>query len=116
MEKTHLDASEMCVSVCVLQKRVARLEQLEKELQEARGSQESQLQVRYTVHSNTHTAVFESTGYLCIKCVSDEFCRRFNWMQRCHMATIRAVIGQLRLLVSDAGGFFFLWVTNSRNV
>lgn len=82
MEKTHLDASEMCVSVCVLQKRVARLEQLEKELQEARGSQESQLQVRYTVHSNTHTAVCESTGYLCIKCVSDEFCRRFNWMQR----------------------------------
>lgn len=106
VEKTHLDASEMCVSVCVLQKRVARLEQLEKELQEARGSQESQLQVRYTVHSNTHTAVCESTGYLCIKCVSDEFCRRFNWMQRCHMVTIRAVIGQLRLLVSDAGGFF----------
>lgn len=34
----------MCV--CVLQIRAARLEQLEKELQEARGSQDSQLQVR----------------------------------------------------------------------
>lgn len=43
-----------CVRVCVLQMRVARLEQLEKELQEARGSQEIQLQVRHTVHSNTH--------------------------------------------------------------
>lgn len=49
VEKTHLDASEMCVSVSVLQKRVARLEQLEKELQEVRGSQESQLQVYCTL-------------------------------------------------------------------
>lgn len=42
----------MAVCVCALQMRVARLEQLEKELQEARGSQESQLQVTYT---HTHT-------------------------------------------------------------
>lgn len=42
-----------CVCVCVLQMHVARLEQLEKELQEARGNQESQLQVRHTVHNNT---------------------------------------------------------------
>ncbi|XP_018545866.1 adenomatous polyposis coli protein 2-like [Lates calcarifer] len=37
------------------QMRVARLEQLEKELHEARGSQESQLQVRHTVHTRIHT-------------------------------------------------------------
>lgn len=40
----------MNVRVCVgvLQIRAARLEQLEKELQEARGSQDSQLQVRHS--------------------------------------------------------------------
>lgn len=39
----------MCVSVCVyVQMRAARLEQLEKELEEARGSQDSQLQVRHS--------------------------------------------------------------------
>lgn len=37
----------------VLQMRVARLEQLEKELQEVRGSQESQLQVSSTRHNTS---------------------------------------------------------------
>lgn len=39
------------VCVCLLQMRAARLEQLEKELQEARGSQDSQLQVRHSKDS-----------------------------------------------------------------
>lgn len=59
VETAQLEVSELlcvCMCVCVLQMRVARLEQLEKELQEARGTQESQLQVRHIQYMHTRSA------------------------------------------------------------
>lgn len=57
------------VCVCVLQIRAARLEQLEKELQEARGSQDSQLQVRVVTFDPFCQSVLVLNSLFYIFCV-----------------------------------------------
>ncbi|KAK5869258.1 hypothetical protein PBY51_023991 [Eleginops maclovinus] len=61
--------------------RVARLEQLEKELQEARGSQETQLQVRHT--DNAHTSHKQYTN---------------RWITTTHITADSKYKGGLRVL------------------